>query len=558
MAESMISRTISSAFSFASDRQILPNEVLTNILSELEPWDAWPLRLVCKNFDSYLLRVLAPRVYLPQTRIYIRRAESWVFYIPNPDYYTPPPSTADLPVNPTPVQPDHHRGQKFTFLNLHSRSAFSRVPEIAHYVPARDEEHDLILEKLEMEVQVIVLIKCRYYRQVRLPSLAVNRNTLTLSFDWKEMFCTTLPLPERIRRMQEMRPRVVWIPEPEEYLEDNFVKRVWMGTSKDSGSDMVEDSDMDDDVHSLDSSSSSSESEEGFDLGAVTPTPGSLLFAQMYGHTGVSESEDDDLEPRHSSEEPMYPADTRPSRPRRAGSFRRDDYPSLLGLVAGGDDREPDASDGEPSKSSVIRCETTPQASKATVAPRAGDGGATETSFDGDIDHEAEVLSHEAESMRPPLVGRGGSPRTQGDHSPSEDAGGKIVLEDRPLSSHLKQSPNVGVEEGLTALRKSLSAYAGMHAEALPAGRDEETSDRHNRVEPESFLDLHDSSSANQGSSPPLTRESRRSPEYHERGIQAGEKRTYQEKGVQIHPVQFVVSSATTFFRAIRRRLSWP
>jgi F-box domain len=57
------------------EKQLLPNETLTSVLAEMEPWDAWPLRLVSKNFNSYILRVLAPRFYVPGTYVYIRSVE---------------------------------------------------------------------------------------------------------------------------------------------------------------------------------------------------------------------------------------------------------------------------------------------------------------------------------------------------------------------------------------------------------------------------------------------------------------------------------------------------
>jgi len=208
------------------EKQLLPNETLTSVLAEMEPWDAWPLRLVSKNFNSYILRVLAPRFYVPETYVYIRRAESWIFQTASPAAFTPP-----IPSDPTDLGAEggagsaappssSHRGQKFQF-------SASQPPDdhgVSHcvdYVPSRNEELPIIRDKLYDEVEVIFRVGFRYYRHVQLPSLGVDRSTLVMSFDWLELYNIVLNMPEgELKRGHGIGPRYLWIPDR--------VGRLWM------------------------------------------------------------------------------------------------------------------------------------------------------------------------------------------------------------------------------------------------------------------------------------------------------------------------------------------
>ena len=524
MSESTAGSAVSSS-SFASDHQNLPTEVLTSILSELEPWDAWPLRLVCKNFDSYLLRVLGPRIYLPQTCIYIRRAESWIFYNPSPNYFTPPSSAVDLSDIAQPF--NHHRGQKFVFSGLHFRRTFGSPPrarELAHYIPARDEERGVIQEKLEAEVQVIVLIKCRYYRQVRLPSLAINRDSLTLSFDWKEMLCATLPLPENIRRMQDMRPNVVWIPEPEDddLEEHGFVRHMWLDNMGDGGSDMQQDSDRDEDFREAGYSSSSESSEDGFDLGAITPTPGSLLFAQMYGSTGVLEEEDSELPPSGGGS--ALPIVSPSSSTRSKESYWGGDRAESLGLarIVGDDERISEVAD---TKSPPIHRSSVAQLSEEIVLHTSEIAGSSRTLSTWDIADGERWIPSEEDS-----AAFGASP------------GAAVVT-----SAEVSHDSAEGIS------RSNRRSKPMVHESSF--GFHDLSSDKERS--PHIFLPGHSSHATNRSSST-IERNTRRTLEYQEQGTQLEEGLIYQEKGVQAGPVQRATSRAMDIFRLIGRRFSWP
>jgi len=472
--------------------------------------------------------VLGPRVYLPLTRIYIRRAESWIFYNPNPNYCTPPSSTVDLSNDGGPIQPfDHHRGQKFIFSGLHFRRTFGSPPkghELAHYVPARDEERDIIQEKLETEVQVIVLIKYRYYRQVRLPSLAINRDTLTLSFDWKEMLCATLPVPDNIRRLQEMRPSVVWIPqlEDEDFEEQGFIRRVWRDNMNDSGSDMEQDSDREDPLRD---STSSESSEDGFDLGAITPTPGSLLFAQMYGDAGAFEEKNSDQHP--SSDESAPPITSPSSSIRGQESYQSGDWAECLGLARVAGDKER-GSEGACTKPPIIHPSSSVQPSEDTVLHTFEAAGASKTLLARDMDsREGRIPSEEGIRV----------------HSSSS------------TSSH--RLPNVYLEEDSAAFGTSPSAATVPSAKVCH--------DSAEGISSRPVVHEYDLLSSKERPPPILQAcgsldeaPSRKTLEYQERGIQLGDRLTYQEKGVQVTPIQLITSSVTGILRVIGRRFSWP
>jgi hypothetical protein len=156
------------------------------------------------------------------TSFYIRRSESYIFW--QPDFLPPasaslapsPPFVDDSEVPEPPSSPPpvfestaSHRGVKLQFVE--SRG------QIASFRPVRPSEIPELLMKLEDEVQVIVRFGETYFRHVRLPSLAVDKepwHTVNLRVDLVELFSTVLVMPEdvRIRRDKTLRPSVVWIP----------------------------------------------------------------------------------------------------------------------------------------------------------------------------------------------------------------------------------------------------------------------------------------------------------------------------------------------------------
>ena len=237
----------------SAPRQLLPNEMLTNILSEMDPWDVWPLRRVCHNFNTYILRYLAPRRYLPMTMIFVRGEDSWIFVGANNNMVTPstPGESAEAPdaggeapaVSASPFSSNaDHRGQKLAFLATRvpdhpfSRLGPSAVAQpVAEFLPAIETERDIIQMKLNDRVQVIIRIGAKYFRHVQLPSLAVDRDTLVMSLDWRELFNTVLHMPENVRRLKDAQiwPSKLWIPDAYDWLDR---------PDSDMGSD--EDSDM--------------------------------------------------------------------------------------------------------------------------------------------------------------------------------------------------------------------------------------------------------------------------------------------------------------------------
>jgi hypothetical protein len=213
-------------------RQLLPNEMLTNILLEMDPWDVWPLRRVCHNFNTYIMRYLAPRRYLPMTTIFVRGEDSWIFVGANKDTVTPstPGESADAPeeseapailASPFSSNADH-RGQKLAFLatrvphHIVSRAGPSAVAQpIAEFLPALETERDIIQMKLDDRVQVIIRVGAKYFRHVQIPSLVVDREALVMSLDWRELFNTVLHMPEDVRRLKDAQawPSKLWIPD---------------------------------------------------------------------------------------------------------------------------------------------------------------------------------------------------------------------------------------------------------------------------------------------------------------------------------------------------------
>lgn len=234
-------------------RQRLPNETLTNILLEMDPWDVWPLRRVSHNFNSYIMRYLAPRKYLPMTSIFVRAEDSWIFVGANRDLVTPstPGDPADSPEHeegiPTSLTSpfgahNDHRGRKLAFLA--TRVPPRPVPRIgpsfvaqpiAEFLPAVEAERDIIQMKLYDPVQVIIRVGTKFFRHVSLPTLVVDRESLIMSLDWRELFNAVLYMPENIRRLKDAQawPSKLWIP-------DAFV---WVDRP-DSDYDSDEDSDM--------------------------------------------------------------------------------------------------------------------------------------------------------------------------------------------------------------------------------------------------------------------------------------------------------------------------
>lgn len=245
LSESVSPLSLSTAFSFPSlltfvsaamssipsaPRQRLPNEMLTNILVAMDPWDVWPLRRVCHNFNTYIMRYLAPRRYLPMTTIFVRGEDSWVFVGANTSIVTPStpgdPAETGGEVPAVPTSPfssiTDHRGQKLAFLA-------TRVPDhpvprvgpsvaaqpIAEFLPALESERDIIQMKLDDRVQVIIRVGAKYFRHVQIPSLVVDRETLVMSLDWRELFNTVLNMPEDIRRLKDVQawPSKLWIPD---------------------------------------------------------------------------------------------------------------------------------------------------------------------------------------------------------------------------------------------------------------------------------------------------------------------------------------------------------
>lgn len=214
-------------------RQLLPNEMLTNVLLEMDPWDVWPLRRVCRNFNTYIMRYLAPRRYLPMTTIFVRGEDSWIFVGANNDIVTPstPGESADaheaerevpaVLASPFSSNADH-RGQKLAFLatrvphHVVSRTGPSAVAQpIAEFLPALEAERDIIQMKLDDRVQVIIRVGVKYFRHVQIPSLVVDRETLVMSLDWRELFNAVLNMPEDVRHLKDARawPSKLWIPD---------------------------------------------------------------------------------------------------------------------------------------------------------------------------------------------------------------------------------------------------------------------------------------------------------------------------------------------------------
>lgn len=239
-------------------RQKLPNEVLTNVLIKMDPWDVWPLRRVCQNFNNYILRYLGPREYLPMTAIFVRGEDSWVFVGANQDTVTPSPDSTGLPetsaadeppVAPSPLSPFSssldHRGQKLAFLATvtpHHRAPpmpGSNVSQpIAEFLPAVEAERDIIQMKLDDRVQVIIRVGSKYFRHVHLPSLVVDRISLVMSLDWLELFNVVLNMPEPVRRLKDARawPTKLWIPEASH---PHWIDRPDTPTEADSDADYI-------------------------------------------------------------------------------------------------------------------------------------------------------------------------------------------------------------------------------------------------------------------------------------------------------------------------------
>ncbi|KAF8314949.1 hypothetical protein DL93DRAFT_2227662 [Clavulina sp. PMI_390] len=230
-------------------RQRLPNETLTSILDQMDPWEVWPLRRCCKNFNSYIMRYLAPRKYLPITSIFIRAEDSWIFVGANRDCVTPStPGGERTPIPETafgasPNPPASvggfapfggssydHRGRRLAFLSTRMpdlpqpRVGPSAVSQpMADFLPAVDAERDVIQMKLNDPVQVIVRVGVKYFRHLQLSTLVVDRahDQLVMSVDWRELFNITLHMPEHVRRLKDaqMWPSKLWIPDSTEWYD---------------------------------------------------------------------------------------------------------------------------------------------------------------------------------------------------------------------------------------------------------------------------------------------------------------------------------------------------
>lgn len=229
-----------------AQRQRLPNETLTTILGFLEPWDSWRLRLVSQNFNAYIMRYLAPRVFLPSTTIFVRGEDSWIFVGANDDERSESEATENLDGSSTSDSVDlrgsayDHRGRKLVFLSTRppplpavipgsgSLSAdSSRLPLIARpspslaaqpladFLPSAPSIHAILRSTISSPVQIIIRINSRYYRHTPpLSSLCIDRTSLILSVDWCELFNALLHMPEEVRMERERKawPSRVWIP----------------------------------------------------------------------------------------------------------------------------------------------------------------------------------------------------------------------------------------------------------------------------------------------------------------------------------------------------------
>lgn len=192
------------------DRQKFPNEVCCAVLGEMDPWDAWALRRISRDMNRYVLRILVPQAFLPDTYIYIRRPQSYIFYQANCDIFTPSPSLTPEGMAAASSIPSH-RGQRLHFTGL--QGGLHASP-IAEFKSAREEDTNEMVDKLEDEdgVQVIVRVGSRYYRHLKLPSLRYDPARKTMSLDWMELYTIILSMPERERRAKELAlaPSALW------------------------------------------------------------------------------------------------------------------------------------------------------------------------------------------------------------------------------------------------------------------------------------------------------------------------------------------------------------
>ncbi|KDQ16607.1 hypothetical protein BOTBODRAFT_30529 [Botryobasidium botryosum FD-172 SS1] len=192
----------------------LPDELCCMVLREMSPSDAWACRVVCKTWNLYVLRVLTRSAFLPLVSVFIRRAESWIFYQPTVAEKDDEDEDGD--------EESYRAAQCYHFGNEFS---FSRVDgAMAVFSPARPtaSQNRELLWRLEDEVQVIVQFGAlergksypRCFRHIRIPSLSIDRRSMELSLQWRPLLDIVLVMPEdvRVERDTSLRPSILWIP----------------------------------------------------------------------------------------------------------------------------------------------------------------------------------------------------------------------------------------------------------------------------------------------------------------------------------------------------------
>lgn len=225
--------------------QRLPPELCDMVLSESLPRNAWNFRRVCRRWDNYVLGTLAPKRWLPETSIYVRGPQSWIFFRAAREGL----EDDDLPSN------DKRRsssgsssgvgcGGAFSPALLagtdsscsHStRFGFTRLAgvDVARFEPAGGalpptHLRELIM-KLEDEVQVIFQLSAsgvETFKHAVVNSLSLAERTKpTLTLRWRELFTRTIaarplredrvPLETRSPLRMDS-PSVLWVADGED------------------------------------------------------------------------------------------------------------------------------------------------------------------------------------------------------------------------------------------------------------------------------------------------------------------------------------------------------
>lgn len=162
----------------------LPSDICFLVLEYLPPREIWALRSVSKIWKDYIEQVLVHTHLLPMLSIYLRSSESYAFY----------PTIDNGSGKSVPGQ-----GVKFVY-TASSDSEETAVFNLAHRTPQYRLE---LVDRIQFHVQVMVQFDGKWFRHIKIPSLAMDLRNLELSIDWREVLNVVLVMPELGRKRLE-------------------------------------------------------------------------------------------------------------------------------------------------------------------------------------------------------------------------------------------------------------------------------------------------------------------------------------------------------------------